>query len=258
MPRYEGSLSNRPGKWNRLRVQQAAYVQFSLRSHVDFSVSHSGYSKHHGKTSDVTGRKGCAVVDLVRKVSCVECANNSRVVGRNRRSACIKPAKMSRILTGRLLVLATRACARRLASEFLEEISHTGHKAGLRRRTPVGNKFGRRRNSGSAGRSLRGRRIHVAAKNHRGAHASLAGQKDCFRAGVGRRSGRTCVKAERRHDDGIHGLLRNGWGDCGIRLLPGGRQRVAQGADLPGRRRRSSSRRTRAFHAGSRELAGTR
>jgi len=41
-------------------VQQAAYVQFSLGSYVDYSVSHSGYSEHHGKTSDVAGLKGCA------------------------------------------------------------------------------------------------------------------------------------------------------------------------------------------------------
>jgi hypothetical protein len=62
-------------------------VQFAFPRRL--SVSHSGYSEPHGKTSDVTGRKGCAVVDLVRKVSCAECANNSRIVGRNRRSACI-------------------------------------------------------------------------------------------------------------------------------------------------------------------------
>ena len=92
----------------------------------------------------------------------------------------------------------------------------------------------------------------MAAKNHRRAHANLADQKDCLRAGVGWRRWRIRVKAEWRHDDGIYGLLREGWWSRGIRFVWIRLPWVAKGGNL------SRGRRKLVFHTRAREIAGTR
>ena len=154
------------------------------------------------------------------------------------------------IMTGRL-ICTTGTLARPPAAQFLEEIADTGHEAGLRVRPAVGNSCGRRQSSRCTERSLHGRGIYVAVKNHRRAHANLADQKDGLRAGVGWRRWRIRVKAEWRHDDGIYGFLREGWWSRGIRFVRIRLPWVAKGGNL------SRGRRKRAFHTRAREIAGT-
>src|ERR1700682_6156651 len=129
-------------------------------------------------------------------------------------------------MTGRL-VTAAGARARRLARQLVKEIPQTGHEARLGFRTAILNRSGRRQSSGSTGRGSHQRRIYVAVKNYRGAHANLVDEKHHIRAGtgpgigrgIGRRSWRVRVKAEWRHDDGVYGFLRVKRGSRGIRFL---------------------------------------
>src|SRR5260370_17794201 len=73
----------------------------------------------------------------------------------------------------------------------------------------------------------------MAAKNHRRAHANLANQQDRLRAGIGRRGWRICIKAERRHNDGIYGFLSKRWRGRRVWFLAVGLHRTPEGSDFP-------------------------
>src|ERR1700736_1087108 len=96
---------------------------------------------------------------------------------------------MSRIMTGRL-VPAAGAHARRLARHLVEEIPQTGHEGWLRFRAAILNGSRWWQSSGSTGHDSHRRRIYVAAKNYRGAHANLGDQEERIRAGAWRGTGR--------------------------------------------------------------------
>src|ERR1700719_210370 len=92
----------------------------------------------------------------------------------------------------------------------------------------------------------------MAAKYHRRAHANLANQQDCLRAGIWWRGGRICIKAEWRHDDRINGIRRKRRRSCGVRFLAVGLHGMPEGSDFSGNWGTST------LHAGSREIAGAR
>jgi hypothetical protein len=150
------------------------------------------------------------------------------------------------------LIATARARARLPPSQLAEEIPYTGKEAGLGFHTVVIGTLRWGQRSRGIGHGLHRRRIYMAAKNHRGAHANFADQKDCFRAGICRRRRRTRIKAEWRHEYGIDRFLSRSRGNTDTGFLWLGRQGMAEGTDL------SSRKRTGPLHAGSGKIARAR
>ena len=115
------------------------------------------------------------------------------------------------------------------------------------------------RHRGCRGRGCWQRRgVHMPAKFDGRAQPHFAYQQNRFRSRGGRRFGRIGVKAERRHQNRIHGLSRGSqWGRGITSLLAFRRQRGSEGSYIlggPGMRRWRGLGR---FHASTREIART-